>query len=188
MSDYARNPRSKPLALNEQLPSDKLKNIQLESLTKDQFNSASGVLYIDAPQALANAVTLNNAKQAVSTFGANGPLPNKGAITVSAFTDAAPGTDIRPGVGEVWVIDNLLYGSIVNGSSSSNTITISLKDADGTTITIHSLGAAGSATTQIGNPATGRMPLTLTRNLYLNVKGSESDESICHIPYQMVAM
>jgi len=170
----------------DQLPSDKLKNIQIENLTKDEFNTASGVVYIDAPNALADAVTLNDAKLAVSTFGANGILPNKGAISVTSFTDAAPGSNLRPSVGEVWVIDDLFFGSVVNGSSSSNTITISLTDGTNT-VTIHSLGAAGSATTQIGNPATGGMKLTLTNGLYLNVKGSESDESILLIPYQMTA-
>lgn len=186
---YESNPRSQPANFGEgagNLPSQKLKNIQIENLTKDDFNSAVGVIYIDAPGALADAVTLNKAKEAVATFGANGILPNKGAITATTFTDAAAGSPIRPAVGEVWDIDNLLYGSIVNGSGSSNTITISLTDGT-TTIAIHSLAAAGGTVTQLGNPATGAMKLRLTRQLWLTVKGSESDESICHIPYNQVA-
>ena len=42
--------------LMESLPSDKLKNFQIESLTRDNFESASGVIYIDAPDALENVV------------------------------------------------------------------------------------------------------------------------------------
>ena len=168
-------------------PYDYFTTTKVGNLTQTQINSA--IKDSDVPEKVQGrqAIEIHKVKEAASTFGGNGIIPSKGAITASSFTDAAAGTAIKPEAGEVWVIDNLLYGSVVNGSSSSNTITIAL--TDGThTITIHSFAASAAAITQIGNPATGAMKLRLTNQLWLTVKGSQSDESICHIPYQMVAM
>ena len=168
-------------------PYDYLTTTSVGDLTQDQINSSIASSFVPEKVKGKQVIEIHKVKEAASTFGANGILPSKGAITASAFTDSPAGTAIKPGAGEVWVIDNLLYGSVVNGSGSTNTITIALTDGT-STITIHSFAAAASAVTQFGNPATGTMKLTLTNQLWLTVKGSQSDESICHIPYQMVAM
>ena len=174
--------------LMESLPSDKLKNFQIESLTRDNFESASGVIYIDAPDALENVVQLNRAKLAVATFGGNGVLPNKGAISSTAFTDAPPtGTAIQPAVGEVWMVD-LTNINIVNGASGTNNITLQWSDGSETT-TIVTAGIAGAATAGVlfDIEKTPEKIAYLTNSLYLTVVGSASDESHLKIPYQMVA-
>ena len=170
----------------ESLPSNKLKNFQIENLTRDDFESASGILYIDAPNALADAVNLNDAKLAVSTFGGNGIIPNQGAISTVTFTDAAAGSDIQPAVGEVWQIDNLFMSAVLNGSSGTpNAIVIAI--TDGTTrLDIHAFAAAPGTTTPIGSPASSSLKLYLTNDLYLNVRGDQSDTSSIYVPYQMV--
>jgi len=173
----------------ESLPSDKLKNFQIESLTRDNFESASGVLYIDATNALENMIQLNHAKLAVATFGGNGVLPNKGAISSTTFTDSPPtGSAIRPAVGEVWRV-NLTDINIVNGSASSNTVSLLWTDSTGATAAIISTGIAGNATAgKLYDDALMTEKIAyLTNSLYLSAVGTQSDESIIKIPYQMVA-
>ena len=173
----------------ESLPTEKLKNNQIESLTRDNFESASGVIYIDAPDALENFVQLNRAKLAVATFGGNGVLPNKGAISATAFTDSPPtGTAIQPAVGEVWMVD-LTNINIINGASGTNNVTLQWSDGTPNTCTIVTAGIAGAATAGVlfDIEKTPEKITYLTNSLYLTVVGSASDESHLKIPYQMVA-
>lgn len=173
----------------ESLPSDKLKNFQIENLTRDDFESASGILYIDAPDALTNMVELNQAKLAVATFGGDGVLPNGGAIKQVTFTDGPPtGSAVQPSVGQVWRV-NLTDINIVNGSSSSNTVSLIWIDSTGATAAIISTGIAGNATAgKLYDDALMTQKIAyLTNSLYLSVVGTQSDESIIKVPYQMVA-
>ena len=169
-------------------PYDYLKTTQVDDLTQDQINSSIKESFVPQKKQGKQIIEIHKVKEASSTFGSNGVIPSKGAISTVTFTDAAAGADIQPSAGEVWQIDNLFMAAVLNGSSGTpNAITIAI--TDGTTrLDIHSFAAAPGTTTPIGNPSASSLKLYLTNDLYLNVRGDQGDTSSFYVPYQQVAM
>lgn len=169
-------------------PYDYLKTTQVDDLTQSQINSSIKESFVPEQVQGKQVIQIHNVKQAASTFGSNGVIPSKGAISTVTFTDAAAGSDIQPAAGEVWQIDNLFMSAVLNGSSGTpNAVIIAI--TDGTTrVDIHAFAAAPGTTTPIGSPASSSLKLYLTNDLYLNVRGDQGDVSSIYVPYQQVAM
>jgi hypothetical protein len=167
-------------------PYDYLKVTKIQDLTQTELNSSIKNSFVPETKQGIDVIQIHKVKEAGSTFGANGVLPDSGAIASTAFTDA-PTAELKPSANEVYQIDNLFLSYIVNGSSSTNAVTISLTDGT-STIPIHTVSVAGSAAALIGNPATSSMKLNITNKLWLKVIGDQSDESQWQVPYTLVAM
>ena len=168
-------------------PYDYLTTTKVDDLTQTQINSSIKESFVPEKKQGREIIEIHKVKMASSTFGSNA-IPSKGAISVVTFDDTAGGSDIRPNDGEVWEIDNLLMGGVLNGSGSTpNAIQIAITDGT-SSLVIHQFAAAPATTTAIGSAATAQMKLYLTNSLYLNVIGDQSDESSILIPYNMVAM
>lgn len=167
-------------------PYDYLTTTQVSDLTQTEINDSIKNSFVPEKVQGKQIIEIHNVKEASSTFGANGVIPDSGAIASTAFTDA-PTAELKPSANEVYQIDNLFLSYVVNGSSSTNAITISLTDGT-STIPIHSVSVPGSQSALIGNPATSSLRLNITNKLWLKVIGDQSDESQWQVPYTKVAM
>lgn len=169
-------------------PTTKLQTTTLGDLTHTQLNATSSSTFVNRPGALKNAADIHRAKLAISTFGGNGIIPDSGAILGTAFSDAPPtGTAIQPGAGEVWRVD-LTDIEVVNGSGSTNTVTLMLTDGTPTTLTVIATAIAGSAThgKLFDLEKTPSKVEYLTNSLYLAVVGTAA--GVCNVPYAKVAI
>lgn len=173
-------------ALN--LPSSRLKTLNLQDLTQSQVNATGKTVFIPDAVAREDVIAVHNALLAVSTFGAT-VVPSKGEVKVVAFTDVPSpiGTVIQPPAGEVWLLDPNVV-SVINGGSGVNTVNMWLTDGTTSTAPIATVAATVSADPQLLppiNPAS--VSLKLTNSLYLAVTGSVADESLLLLPIQYEA-
>jgi len=175
--------------LNHIIPEDKLKTTTLGDLTQSQIYDTSSATFIPQRAALEDLILIHKAKMALSIFGGNGIIPDSGAISSTAFSDAPPtGTAIQPAAGEVWRVD-LAAAWVVNASGSSNDVTLLWTDGTpGGTGDYITATIAGSATAgKFYNTALVPTSVhTLTNSLYLAVVGTAS--GTLNIPYTLVAM
>lgn len=169
-------------------PYDYLKTTQIDDLTQDQINQSIKESFVPEKKQGKQIIEIHKVKEAASTFGSNGVIPSKGAISTTTFDDSAGGSEVRPEVGEVWQIDNMFMSAVLNGSSGTpNAIIIAITDGT-TSLDILAFAAAPGGVTAVGVPATHTFKLTLTNSLYLTVRGDQGDTSSLYVPYQMVAM
>jgi hypothetical protein len=171
--------------MNDIIPEDKLKTTTLGDLTQLQINATSAATFIPQREALDDLIRIWNAKRALSTSGTGGIIPSKGSNPSTSITDLpiAISASLKPGVGEVWVVDFGML-TVVNGASATCTVSMQLIDADGN-LNYQKTGTVAADAT--GQPFEA-MSWRLTESQYLQITSDRSEQSQVTWSVQFEAM